>query len=235
MKTYTHALKTLAWAAIALGAATQAIATDAAPAAGTATGTPSLRSTQPHGTITLAPDTALAGGRLLIRVVAFNPGTEPATLESAAIDVRTGAGAGVRLMSLDKLVEEARAAGRPQSTGSGYQQSAYAHNDNMAMRDSSGNIVAGNYGGAAAPNAIDQATLAARGGKDDPALTQQLDALRAGILQTLSVPPGKAAGAQVVTERMHFGRKDPRTLVVLVHFNGDEHRIEVPVPAEGGH
>jgi len=232
MKTYKHALEVIASAAIALCALPPAHAAQPAPAA--VPPATELRSTQPHGTITLVPDAALAGGRLLIRVVAFNPGAEPATLEATAVDLRTGNGATVRMMPVDKLIEEARSAMRPQSTGSGYQQSAYAHNDNSAMRDTNGNIVGGNYGGAAASSAVDQATLAARGGHDDPALTQQLDALRTGILQSLPVPAGKAAGAQFVTERLHFGRKDPRTLVVLVHFNGDEHRIELPVPAEGG-
>ena len=188
MKNHTRTLMLIAAAMAAQAGApwpaNAANAADAPPAspAAAAAAVPGLRSAQPHGTVTLVPDTALSGGRLLVRVVAYNPGPGPATLESSAIELRTGAGSTVRLMSLDKLVEEARAAVRPRSTGNGYQQSAYAHNDNMAMRDSSGNIVGGNYGGAAAPSAVDQATMAARAGNDDPALTQQVEALRAGRL-----------------------------------------------------
>jgi hypothetical protein len=60
---------------------------------------------------------------------------------------------------------------------------------------------------------------------------QQVAALKAGILQTLSIEPRSAAGAQIVTEKLNFAVNEERILRVTVEFNGDRHELTVPVPA----
>jgi hypothetical protein len=65
---------------------------------------------------------------------------------------------------------------------------------------------------------------------NDPLVQQQVDALKAGILQTATVEPGKATGGQVVTEKIKFSRKEPKVMHVVVDFNGEQHQFDFEAP-----
>ena len=65
---------------------------------------------------------------------------------------------------------------------------------------------------------------------NDPAVQQQVEALKAGILQTATVEPGKATGAQLVTEKIKFSRKEEKVLHVTVDFNGEQHQFDFEAP-----
>jgi hypothetical protein len=65
---------------------------------------------------------------------------------------------------------------------------------------------------------------------DDPQVQQQVDALRAGILQTASIAPNQAGGGQIVTGKIKFGRKDEKSLRVTVSFNGEQHEFAFDAP-----
>ncbi len=200
-----------------------------------------LKTTHDHGVVSIVPDPALANGRLLIRVVAFNRGSAPAPLSDTAIHVTTAAGKPVALVGVDQLIKELTVARRTDafnnSMMSAHQPDSFSHNTNSAMRDSAGNVVEGNYGGAnsGTNGAI---SYASRTGVDvvpkvlDADTQKQIAALKAGILQTLTIVPGAAAGAQIVTEKLRFGRKDERTLKLAVEFNGEQYEFVVPVPRD---
>lgn len=207
-----------------------ALTASASGAAGSPAG--EIRSEAPGGSITLAADGPPTGMRLAVRLAAYNRGATPASLASADVAVATAGGATLRLVPLQQLEAEARASlGQP---GGGLFQAQSTRNDNAAIHDSTGNVVEGAYGGAAAgPSPAEQAVREQQLEQSNPRLAQQLSALRAGILQSMDVPPGHAAGALLVIDKVRFGRKDARTLIVTVRFNGDVHRIELPVPAEG--
>jgi hypothetical protein len=68
--------------------------------------------------------------------------------------------------------------------------------------------------------------------EDDPKLQQQVAALTAAILQPVSVAPASAAGGQIVTQKIKFGRKEERSLRVVVSFNGEQHEFSFAAPGE---
>src|ERR1700730_4060216 len=78
--------------------------------AGAATVTEGLTSTKDHGVVSVMSDPTLADGRLVLKVVAKNSAQAPASFGPGNVKVFTAAGAPVKLMSLDQLVQEATAA-----------------------------------------------------------------------------------------------------------------------------
>jgi hypothetical protein len=65
---------------------------------------------------------------------------------------------------------------------------------------------------------------------DDPQLQQRIDALNAAILHAQSIAGASAAGGQIVTGKIKFGRKDEHALRVVVDFNGEQHEFDFAVP-----
>lgn len=65
---------------------------------------------------------------------------------------------------------------------------------------------------------------------DDPKLQQQITDLKAAILQPLTIAPASAAGGQIVTQKIKFGRKEERALRVVVELNGEQHEFNFPAP-----
>jgi hypothetical protein len=200
-----------------------------------------LKATHDHGIVTIVPDSALANGRLLIRVVAFNRGTAPAPLSDSSVHISTVAGTPVALVPVDQLVKELIASRRADASNNSmrnaHQQDSFSQNPNSVMRDSTGNAVEGNYGGASG-GVSGVSSYASRSGADaepkvqDADTQKQIAALKAGILQTLTIAPAAAAGAQIVTEKLKFGRKDERTLKLAIDFNGEQYDFVVPVPRD---
>jgi hypothetical protein len=215
-----------------------------APAASASTARPPaavapIKSARTSGMVALAPDAALSGGRLVMRVVAYNGRSEPAQLSAAAIHITTATGQTVALIPLEQLIKEVSAAKRPKAsrgpTSSDVLPGNFSHDTGSAIRDSTGNMVHGVNGGVNTMGA-DIAPYAAPGDTADSKESaakakQQIAALRAGILQTLSIEPRSAAGAQIVTEKLNFAAGEERSLHVAVDFNGEQHELIVPVPA----
>jgi len=63
-------------------------------------------------------------------------------------------------------------------------------------------------------------------------LQQQIADLSAAILQPVQVAPAAAVGGQVVTQKIKFGRKEERSLRVVVEFNGEQHEFAFAAPGE---
>src|SRR5690242_18386604 len=82
----------------------------AEPASDTRAAAPEgLSSTKDHGVIKVVPDPALANGRLVLKIVAFNRDRKnPATFGPGNVKVFTAAGEAVPLLSLDQLIAQAR-------------------------------------------------------------------------------------------------------------------------------
>lgn len=232
---FSLALALLAALSAAL-AATTTLRADPAPIA-----VGELKATHDRGVVSIVPDPALANGRLLIRVVAFNRGAAPAPLSDSAVHISTAGGKPVALVTVDQLIKELMAAQRGNASNNATmtapQQDSFSQNTNSVMRDSTGNVVEGNYGGASGGvNGV--SSYASRTAADaapkllDADTQKQVAALKAGVLQTLTIAPGAAAGAQIVTEKLKFGRKDERSLKLAIDFNGEQYEFVVPVPRE---
>jgi hypothetical protein len=206
-----------------------------------ASATAQIKSTHAHGTVVLAPDPALTGGRLVMRLVAYNGNSEPTELTPAAIHISTSAGETVALIPLDQLVREASEVKRAKpvrgATSSEVMPGSFSQDSGSAMRDSTGNIVHGVNGGVNTAGADRVPYAAPTGDAGDSKESQarrkeQVAALKAGVLQTLSIAPHTAAGAQIVTDKLKFAANEERVLHVSVDFNGEQHELLVPVPPE---
>jgi hypothetical protein len=199
-----------------------------------------IQSKRDHGVVSLAPDAALSGDRLIIRVVAYNGDSQPATLSAAAIHITTAAGTPVPVLTLDQLIKEANDAKRTRGahgSSNAYQPQAITQDTTgAAMRSSSGAVVKGVSAGAntstgdlatyATPTSTNQDSP-----RSDAQIQKQIESLKAGILQTLPIAPRSAAGAQIVTDKLTFSANEERTLHVTVDFNGEQYGLIVPVPA----
>src|SRR5439155_14626127 len=71
---------------------------------------------------------------------------------------------------------------------------------------------------------------AGKGGKDDPKVQEQIASLNAAVLHNLTIAPAAAAGGQIVTEKVKFGRKEAHDLHLVVQFNGEQHEFNFAAP-----
>ena len=193
------------------------------------------------GTVALEPATALSDGRLVIKVVALNRGTAPAALNAADISLQTSANKPVALVPVETLISEAQAASDPHtarmSSGMEHQPGNYAHNDNAALRNSAGQVVGSNMGSVLSGQSVNRDADSPSGSAPTAAqakaeLDQQIAALKAGVLQTLTIAPGGTGGAQIVTEKLRFARRELRVLKIAVKFNGENYDFRVDVPRD---
>lgn len=188
-----------------------------------------LKSDKDKGTVSIQADPTLSDGRLVLKVVAFNPSQRPAALAAENIRVQTAAGKAVTILSLDQLLAEVTG-DDPTRDERNHQNSNYSRPQTTTARsgeldvsgitgasDAIGRTVSGNARGRGKP-------------ADDPQIQQQVDALRAGILQTTSIAPSQAGGGQIVTDKIKFGRKDEKSLRVTVSFNGEQHEFAFEAP-----
>jgi hypothetical protein len=206
----------------------QAIATAGVAAASVTEG---LTSTKDHGVVSVESDPTLADGRLVLKVVAMNRTQTAASFGPGAVKVFTAAGTPVKLMSLDQLVQEARAAA--DDAADTMTHNPTVHSGPILRHDSSGRPdVSGYTGGNDRMNGMDatQTRITAKAPKDDPKLHEQIASLSAAVLHDLTIAPAAAAGGQVVTEKLKFARKEAHELRLVVDFNGEQHEFDFAVP-----
>ncbi|MBB6094873.1 hypothetical protein HNQ60_003760 [Povalibacter uvarum] len=190
-----------------------------------------LKSTKEKGIVSIMTDPVLSGGRLVLKIVALNPTAQPLQLRAEDVHVFTAAGKEVPLMSLDALIAEAKGEQRAsQSMDSAHQASNYSRPQTSTSNSGELNVTGITGANDAVGRAVSQRSRSETDGPVDPAVQQQVDALKAGILQTREVPPGKADGAQVVTDKIKFGRKEEKALRVVVSFNGEDHEFNFEAP-----
>jgi len=189
-----------------------------------------LKSTLDKGVVSIMTDPTLSDGRLVLKVVALNPTAQPLELSAANVHVFTAAGKPVPLLSLDALIAEVRGSDTSHS-GATHQSSNYSRP--QTSTNQSGELDVTGISGAsdAVGRTIAEQQMARRGSTvDDPAVTEQVEALKAGILQTATVEPGKVTGGQLVTDRIKFSRKEEKALRVVVDFNGEQHEFNFEAP-----
>jgi hypothetical protein len=203
-----------------------------------ATAVNGLSSTKERGVISIASDPALSDGRLLIKVVAFNRRPEPAGFGPANVSISTTAGKPVALILLEQLVQETqKAAGvrTRQASSTDHDPSNYSHPGiATAGVGGSGEPDVSGYSGANNPTSgvVSPHTRATSNARtmSDAELKARIDMLNAGILQPMTIAPAKAAGGQVVTEKLKFARKEARALHIVVQFNDEQHEFDFEVP-----
>jgi len=199
-----------------------------------------LTSRQPAGVVSIMSDPALAEGRLVLKVVAFNSTSAPVAFGPGDINVSTMSGTSVGLIPLEQLIAEAQSAVGPQgedrqvAMGHDPNNYGYRHLPHDGVGGSGALDVAG-YSGAATPTSgvispHTHATPSGGTGGDDAALQVQIANLNAAILQPMSIAPASAAGGQIVTEKLKFSREDHRALRVQVRFNGEQHEFTFTAP-----
>jgi hypothetical protein len=192
-----------------------------------------LTSTRTSGVVSIQADPVLSSGRLVLKVAAHNPTDKAAELSSSAVNIFI-ADKPVALLTVDQLIDEARG-GPPaeRSANSAHQSSNYSRPTTSTSR--SGELdVNGVTGASGRVGSVPERSSSRSGSRSaptsDPVVEARVEALKAGILQTLAIPPGKAAGAQVVTEKLKFSRRDPRVVRAIVVFNGESHEFEFEAP-----
>jgi hypothetical protein len=199
-------------------------------------GTEALTSTKNQGVVSLQPAAALADGRLILKVVAFNRTRNVASFGSEDVEIHTAAGKRVALLSLEQLIAEARGAG-PAERNAGIDHNPNAYSGPQISHNDAGEPNVDSYTGSQAPvggviSPHTKTAAPARAAKEDPAVEQQVAALQAAILRSQTIAAGGSAGGQVVTEKLKFRRKDDRTLRIVVNFNGEQHEFSLPTPSE---
>jgi len=216
-------------------AAAETSSTASAPAQSSAV-IAGLTSKRDAGTVSIMADPTLAGGRLVLKVVAYNQAKEPAKLSDENVKVFTAAGKAVPLMSLESLIDEVRKSAAPQTT---YSDAPIAvpsrESHSMGTQSPAGEPDLGGYSGASNPaggrNNPYSRTIANSSPENmDAATRQQVDGLKAAVLQPMTIAPASAAGGQVVTEKIKFSRKEQKAVRVIVDFNGELHEFFFEAP-----
>jgi hypothetical protein len=191
-----------------------------------------LTSTKDHGVVSVMSDPTLADGRLVLKVVAMNRAQATASFGPENVKVFTAAGTPVKLMSIDKLVEEARAAAGDEAGSMA--RAPTVHAGPMMGHDSYGRPdVSGYTGGNDTMNGLNTSQTrraASKAAKDDPKLQEQIANLNAAILHDLTIAPAAVAGGQVVTEKLKFARKEAHDLHLVVDFNDERHEFDFVAP-----
>lgn len=196
-----------------------------------------LSSTKENGVVSLVSEPTLADGRLILKVVAFNRATAPASFSDQNIRISTAAGKPVELVPLEQLVEEAERDARDASrraAATGYNPTDYSYRGVPTTgTGGAGEPDVSGYIGASKPSSgvmspHTQPSSAAASG--DQGLQTRIDSLNAAILQPLTIAPSTAAGGQIVTGKLKFPRREERALRVVVDFNGEQHEFNFEAP-----
>lgn len=217
----------LAFALVASGlGASGAVAQDENPSAAVIEG---LVSTLPGGVISIKADPVLSSGRLVLRVAAFNKGSAPVAFSASDIKLYTAANQPVALLSLDQLIAEVSAPPpeRPTGSATGYGGAALATGQDGRL-DVSGFSGANQTVGGGLSSQVQAQIATPR--KLSKANQEQIDGLRAGILQSVDVAPNTAAGGQIVSDKLKFDGAAPRELKMVVRFNGEKHGFLFTAP-----
>jgi hypothetical protein len=198
-----------------------------------------LSSTKDHGVVSVVVEPQLSDGRLMMKIVAFNRTREPASFSDANVKVTTAAGNTVALIPLEQLIRDEQRAVRSQNekiSVSDHNPSNYSHPGIPTNGvGGGGEPDVGGFAGANNPTSgvVSSHTPTAATPHADPQLDARIANLNAAILHPMTIAPATAAGGEVVTEKLKFSRKEPRTLHVLVDFNGEQHEFQIEAPREG--
>ncbi|MFL6601555.1 MAG: hypothetical protein ACJ8R9_09495 [Steroidobacteraceae bacterium] len=203
-------------------------------AAATGTVTEGLTSTKEHGVVSVMSDPTLAEGRLVLKVVAMNRTQISASFGPQDVKVFTAAGTAVKLMSLDQLIAEARAAA--DSDPGSMARNPTVHSGPMMHKDASGRPdVSGYTGGNDTMNGINMSQGrmgSGRAATGAPQLQQQIAGLNAAILHDVTIAPAAVTGGQIVTEKLKFARNEGHNLHLVVDFNGEQHEFDFAAPPQ---
>ena len=220
--------------AIAAGwLALRAVTPASAAAPGAAAPGAAMTSSKTLGEISIVPEPKLINGELILKVVALNRSQTPAAFGPEDIRIATADGRSVPIMSLDALIAQAKADAQSGPAGSGSYNSSYTPGP-ATTQNQFGQPDVHNFSGNSAPlgGQINPEEPVGGARPDSAALAQQIASLKAGILQDVTVPPGEVTGGEIVTQRIRFHWREKHTLSVYVGFNGEQHRFELPAPAE---
>ncbi|MDE2451339.1 MAG: hypothetical protein KGO22_20340 [Gammaproteobacteria bacterium] len=195
-------------------------------------GTP-MTSSKTAGQISIVPEPKLVNGELILKVVALNSSQKAATFGPEDIRISTADGKAVPIMSIDALIAQVKGAAQGGQASSGSYNSSYTSGP-ATTYNHFGQPDVHNFTGSSAPigGQINPEAPVRTGSGDDPALAQQIENLKKGILQEITIAPGDVQGGEVVTERIKFHWREKHTLRIAVHFNGEEHDFELPAPPE---
>jgi hypothetical protein len=190
-----------------------------------------VKSEKPQGIIMLSSDLVPDQGRLVFKIVAYNKGAAPVTLDPATITLTTAAGKPVPLASLAQLEDETREAfgGPPAKRPDDYAKMSQVQRP-VTVTSSGERDVSGYTGGEAVSSSVSSSSRKKAVDDSDPKLKEALDNLRAAILQPAPVAPRAAAGGNAVTQSFKFGRKEERRLKLALDFAGEHHEFEFEVP-----
>lgn len=190
-----------------------------------------LKSEKPQGIVMLSSDLVPDQGRLVFKIVAYNKGAAPVTLDPAAITLTTAAGKPVPLASLAQLEDETRQAfgGPPAKRPDDYAKMSQVQRP-VVVTASGERDVSGYTGGEAVSASVSSGSKKKAVDDSDPKLKEALDNLRAAILQPAPVAPRAAVGGNTVTQSFKFGRKEERRLKLALDFAGEHHEFEFEVP-----
>lgn len=193
-----------------------------------------LTSTKEQGVVSVMSDPALSGGQLILKVVAKNRTQTPSSFGPANVTLLTAAGTPVKLITLDQLVAQTKAAAAG-SVASGSRNMG-GHDGPIMTRDSAGRPDVTGYTGGNQNMAgvdINQVRSRTKAVDQDPKVQQQIASLNAAILHDVTIAPAAVAGGQLVTEKLKFGRKEVHELRLVVEFNGERHEFNFAAPPEG--
>ena len=188
-----------------------------------------LKSDKDKGTLSIQVDPTLSDGRLVLKVVAFNPSSRPAVLAAENVRVQTAAGKNVPILSVDRLIAEVTG-DDPSRDERNHQTSDYSRPQITTNRYGEPDVSAVTGASDAIGRTVSGSSRTRGKKADDPKVRQQVEALRAGILQSMSIAPNQAGGGQIVTDKLKFGRKDEKSLRVSVSFNGERHEFAFEAP-----
>jgi hypothetical protein len=196
-----------------------------------------LTAEKDSGVVTVMPDPTLNDGRLVVKIAAQNRSTTATHLGVEDVHLYLADGSEVAWVPLARLIDETVAAhsGARRKSASTHDPSSYS--GSQVGRNASGEPDLSGYTGSAGSisgsiSTHTQFDEPAPARSDDPATQAQIDALRAGILQTLVLEPKAAAGAQLVSQKIKLSRKQSRALRVVVDFNAQRYEFEVMMPPE---
>lgn len=192
-----------------------------------------LTSSKTSGQISIVPEPKLVNGELILKVVALNSSQKPATFGPEDIQISTADGKAVPIMSVDALIAQVKEAAQGGGESSESYNSSYTSGP-ATTYNKAGQPDVHNFTGGSAPigGGINPEAPVRSGPADNPALEQQIENLKAGILQDVTIAPGDVEGGEIVTEHLRFHWREKHTLHIAVRFNGDEHDFDLPAPPE---
>lgn len=211
-------------------------------------GTPTVVSVRPHGVVRVSPAAKSYQDRVVLNVVAFNNGPDPANLGYENLSVTADDGTPMRLYTVAELEREAKTkaawaafavalAGAANTYAA--QQSAYSYGyGNVSTYGTYGHAISTYSYTAYNPalaNALTQQAMdrtSADIGQISAALDHTVANLEGHVLQTTTIDVGQINGGQVVVAKPRMAKDALAGFTVRVVFNGDTHEFRFNAGSE---